>query len=464
MSLPDLPRDVLLGIGQHLSRTDLVALSLVGKGLRELAQPLLYSSIRITWIPGCHPPILQLLRGLLERPFLANCVQNLRLDGSVSVSPKDQIARLDKFPDAIAKTAHQRLVSAMPTGVSPGTAHAWDNSIQQGNIDAIVALLVSLLPNLRRLHLSEAWTLESKFLGSLLEVSLSDKQGKTACCHTRQDDTLRLPKLASLHQVTLSARPDRKRSPYKKNTKAVLSLFYLPSIQELSVSIDSPADFSWPLPNRPTPLTLTSLEIHRLHELHLGPVLFVLQNLRRLRYNWVYQQNVGKQIDDDAVGLDTIALAIAQCHRLETLEITAACNPAESNGSLEPPSVQLQGSLGALSKLHDLKKMQIPWVFIMGMKEASTPNAGRLISSILPLNTEHLMVTGNLGSSNDYEWDETSIIESFEIALSNGLKARTKGLGSICLPYPQQSGLSPEYRAMLIGLHSQYSIEFTNQT
>lgn len=48
MSLCSLPRDVLRDIGQHLSPADLVALSLVNKEVRDLAQSLLYASIHVT--------------------------------------------------------------------------------------------------------------------------------------------------------------------------------------------------------------------------------------------------------------------------------------------------------------------------------------------------------------------------------------------------------------------------------
>lgn len=465
MVLSNLPRDVLLIIGRLMPPSDLVAMSLVSRILRDLAQPLLYSSIHITWAPNRHPPITQLLRSFIERPILAHCVQNLRLDGSGFVSRNGRITELDVFLDAVALITDKLHVSNMFTGVPSDTARAWDDAIQKGNIDAVVALLVSLLPNLRRLHLSELWTWECKFLGKLLETSLSNRCGKKTQGHGQKNGTPRLPTFDSLHHVTLSPRLDPGGHPDQDDTKAALALFYLPSIQDLSVSLDSPSDLSWPLQPRPNPLALTSLKIHTLHERHLGSVLSVLQNLKKLRYNWSCQQGVDKRDSNKVVGLDAMATAIARCQKLEALEITAACNPAVSHVGHEPPSLQLQGSLEHLSKLHKLKRMEVPWVFIMGMEESSTPDAGRRISSILPPNTERLLVTGHLGSSDEYEWDETSIIESFAVALASGLKAKIRGLTNVCLPYPvYQSGLSPDCQAKLAGLHAKYKVKFTNQS
>jgi hypothetical protein len=244
--------------------------------------------------------------------------------------------------------------------------------------------------------------------------------------------------------------------------RAFLTLFYLPSIQHLSVNIGNPVDFSWPLQVRPHPLNLTFLEISGLHERHLGSVLSVTPALKTLKYNWMYQQDIDdKPNSNNTVRLDTIAIAIAGCHTLESLEITAAFNSGICDGGHEAPIIHLQNSLEHLSRLHGLKRMQLPWAFVMGMEESSIPDAGGRLASVIPPNITHFKATGDLGSSDDYEWDETSIIDSFAVALASGLKARTKGLRSVCLPYPSQSGLSPDYEAKLVSLHFRYGIKFT---
>jgi hypothetical protein len=70
-----------------------------------------------------------------------------------------------------------------------------------------------------------------------------------------------------------------------RNIADALALFYLPSIETLSVSIDNPTVFPWPFSSLPSPTTLESLEIFRLLESRLAPILSVTNNLKKLRYN-----------------------------------------------------------------------------------------------------------------------------------------------------------------------------------
>lgn len=163
------------------------------------------------------------------------------------------------------------------TGVSQFVADDWRDKIQSGHPEAIVAVLVCLLPNLERLFLSDNWTDNTEYLGAMLRAVLCDRPP-----HREKTD---LPTFASLNYASLAMRLNEARLLETRNTADALALFYLTSIETLSVSIDNPTVFSWPSSSPPTPTTLKSLEIFCLRESRLASILSVTNDMKKLRYN-----------------------------------------------------------------------------------------------------------------------------------------------------------------------------------
>ncbi|KAI8671881.1 F-box domain-containing protein [Fusarium keratoplasticum] len=429
MGILDFPTEVQLAIAELLPLCDLSALSMTSKGLRHLTEPLIYSSIRMTWTLQDHPTIVLLLRTILERPELGSYIRRLKLDGEGFLQPSRQwIAQNPAaLPNIVLLQAEKLSRAADSAGVEENTG-SWVHEAQSGSPNAVVAFLLSLLPNLEWLSLSCNWTNEIKYIGLVF---------KSALCKTAMDGfPPRLPVYESLKHVELAPRVDTDHFLDPENTLDALSLFYLPNIEHLSVCIDNPIEFSWPCSTPPNPLLLTSLELDRIRETRLEPLLSALKSLRKLQYNWFYQADMDPKVSNRVVKLDTMAAALAVLRdTLTELTITGETQPALSMGEYDPPDITFQGSLGQLSQLHKLKRMNIPWLFLMGMTE-SPP--GR-IDFNLPPNVENLALPGDLFEVDSNEWDDEMIISALRSELENGALSRMGCLknmtvsGSYCL-------------------------------
>ena len=459
ISFASLPKEIWLDIGQVMPQTDLLVLSLVNKALRDVAQSHLYASIKLKWNQQCNPPIMLLLRSLLERPDLACWIRSLRLEGSWFVRAQGGIApHPNRLPNVIALPANEVSAAVNSVGTSSDTAQAWIEMLQSGNADASVALLISLLPRLSSLLICRNWGRESRFFGALFRAALRNKDRNEG----------RLPSFGLLNCVSLWPRLDHDGHRHPENTHAALALFYLPTIERLSVSIDNPIQFSWPFPTPPNPSSLTCLRLYRIRECRLEPLLSALGNLQKLYYKWFYQEDIDVEVSEAILRLDVMAAAIVKCSKtLMTLEIESETQPATSMGMYEPPDVDLQGSLQEFSRLHKLQTLQVPWVFLMGM-EKTLPN-GR-IAMVLPLHLEHLTLTGDLGNSEYYEWEDESIIRAIESELESGAIAMLKSLKGICLPFsvygnsPSRAALNERCQSKLNQLGDRFNLELMNDS
>ncbi|KAM6512104.1 hypothetical protein FALCPG4_017087 [Fusarium falciforme] len=416
-SLSDWPHEVQLAVIESLAPPDLVALAMASQGLGQLASPLLYTHIRMEWTLSHHPPIFLLLRSLLENPELCSHVRSLNLDGIRCELP-------DVLPNIVALPLLELSQAITRTGVSKDVAESWESKTQIGVADAVVALLVSMLPNLASLSLQANWNTESHFLGHLFRSAL--------CSPHRDGFQHQLPTFKALKKVSLGQRNRTNEHTDDQNSADMLALLYLPNIQTLSASIDNPIDFTWPSENPPAPSALTWLKLHRMRECRLAPVLSCLTNLQALRYAWFYESDIDEEVSDDVVRLDMMGSAMAKCKTLIDLEITALTLPAYRNGEYERPDVTLHGSLAELSQLPQLKRLTVPWVFLAGMTMPSSPSG---IGSALPRSLEHLTVTADLaGTDLSGEWEDETMISVVEAELESGVLSTLQSLKTIHLP------------------------------
>ncbi|RSL78310.1 hypothetical protein CEP51_008325 [Fusarium floridanum] len=416
-SLPDCPHEVQLAVIESLALPDLAALTLTSHGLGQLASPLLYAHIRMEWTLSCHPPVFLLLRSLLENTKLCTHVQSLNLAGIRCKLP-------NTLPNVVALPQLELSQAISRTGVSKDVAESWEKKIQIRVPDAVVALLVSMLPNLASLLLQANWNTESHFLGHLF---------RSALCSPRRDGLQHpLPTFQALKKVSLGRRNRTNEHTDDQNSADMLALLYLPNIQSLSASIDNPIDFTWPSQSPPTPSALTRLKLHRMREYGLTRVLHRLTNLQTLRYAWFYQSDIDEEVSDKVVRLDMMGSAMAQCEALIDLEITALTLPAHRYGEFELPDVTLHGSLAELSQLPQLKRLKVPWVFLAGMTMPSSPSS---IGTALPRSLEHLTITRDLaGTDLSGEWEDQAMISVVEAELESGVFSTLQNLKTIHLP------------------------------
>ncbi|KND93461.1 hypothetical protein TOPH_01959, partial [Tolypocladium ophioglossoides CBS 100239] len=421
-SLADWPRELQLSVLDLLSFTDLLSMSVVNKDFRILTEPILYSKVEMTWTWDHTPPITLLLRSILDRPELSGHIRSLRLDGEGFVKSNREISEPPALPvTTLPISKASKIIQS--TGVPQ--AELWIEELQSGTIDAIVALLLSMLPNLTSLHLGPNFAVESRFLGKMLTCAL---------CESSKE--YRLPAFRNLHHVTFSRRTHDYRQRHINNSADVLPFFYIPEIQCLSISIDNPTEFVWPV-HTPTPSSLTSLELCRLRETRLEPLLSVLNGLQKLRWNWYYQPDIDRAVSKHVIELDTMTKALNRVgYTLTDLTIEAETCPELSAGAFEAPELEMRGSLGDLAHFGQLRRLCVPWVFLMGF----SPFTAKQLGALLPQNLELLTLTIDLVGDEEWAWDDDSIIWATKSGLENRRRLFLPNLHRIILPIPRFAG------------------------
>ncbi|KAJ3532877.1 hypothetical protein NM208_g8241 [Fusarium decemcellulare] len=416
-SLSHCPNEVQLACIKLLALPNLAAVSMVSQSLRRLSFPLLYAHIQMEWSPGHHPRLMLLLRSLLESPQLCSHVLSLKLDGQSSITESGTPKEL---PRIVALPGMELSQAITRTGVPQDVADSWTSKTQEGVPDAVVALVVSMLPNLASLSLQTNWSVESHYLGHVL---------RSVLC-TSGPDTIQheLPTFQALRNVSVEQRSPLDERPDYKNSADMLALFYLPNIQTLSVSIDNPVRFAWPSEQPPVPSKLTSLRLERLRECYLEPVLSALTNLQTLRYDWFHRGDIDREISDNVVRLGLMASPMAKHKTLRNLEITGLTMPEFRHGSWDDLSFALQGSLTALSQVPQLESLTIPWVFIGGLDLQFSP--GR-IGSALPPSLEYLALSPDMVDDGRREWIDEDIISAIKAELESGAMAHLRNLKTI---------------------------------
>lgn len=429
-SLTDWPGDLLLSILDLLSFTDLLSMSMVNQYIRALARPRLYSTIETIWASDHIPPVTLLLRSILDRPELSGYVRNLRLMGH-GFKENPEIGEPPAFPIATpliskgSKIIHRTKVPF---------AKLWIEELQYGTVDAVVAVLLLMLPNLESLYLGPNFTVKSRLLGKMLQCAL---------CEPLEE--YQLPIFRNLRLVTFCRRAKEYCHLDISNTADVLPFFYLPKIQCLSISIDNPAEFIWPA-HSPAPSSLVSLEIYRLREARLVPLLSVLKGLQKLYWHWFYQPDLDSDVSKDIVRLDTMAIALNQVRNtLTDLTIEAETRPKLSAGYYDPPPLEMRASLDGMVYMGKLRRLCVPWVFLMGF---SVPSAKKLGDS-LPLSLELLILTADLEENEEWEWDDDSVVSAIRSELE--IRTVSTNLRRIILPIPLDSGKMTDERRKELG-------------
>lgn len=391
MPLLDLPREILDSILEFVAFPDLPALSLTNKPLRTFVEPRLYSSIEMTWNQQHVPRIIPLLRTLMSRPELSGYVLRLHLSGK------------EHYYEPTPPNSNKISVSGLGLDEAIEFIHCtkvpyadpWMEELRAGIMPAIVALLLSFLPNLKTLHLEGHFTSDTRLYGKVFRSALCEDYGQG------------LPKFHDLREITFLAIGHAWRYSTLRKTADALSLFYLPAVERMSISIENPVQFSWP-GHEPNPRFLTSLKLYRIRESRLGPLLSVCTNLKTLWWEWSYASDIDPKVSKPVIELDEIAAAIS--HVSSTLEaLTIQAFGWMGGSEIEPPDVTAKGSWSFITKPEKLKRLEIPWAFLMG---SSSYN-------LIPKSIESLTITSDLTECDDRDWDEYDMFYGVELWLRN---------------------------------------------
>ncbi|KAI1073232.1 hypothetical protein LB507_010847 [Fusarium sp. FIESC RH6] len=327
------------------------------------------------------------------------------------------------------------------------------SKVQEKWADGTMALLLCLLPNLAKFSASINWTEDSRTLEDMFLFYV---------CPTAENRPF--PNLQSLEDVSIASTIETDPNLNPENTSEALSAFYLPKLKSLSVSIDNPVQFIWPLYSPPDPVLLTSLDIYRLRECYLAPILSVTRGLRRLRYDWHYRPDLDEHVNIDTVMLDTMAEAFLEVSdTLEELQITAWVSAAFSQGMYDDPDITFRKSLAQLSRMKRLKTMHVPWTFLIGWDILPTV---KQIGHTLPATLQHLTLTRDLMGVRELENPDKAMVSTLEREFENGVPSNATSLKSICLPqsFYRRGGWSRECRERLEVLGSRSGLNFTFDT
>ncbi|GAB1216405.1 hypothetical protein ATERTT37_005619 [Aspergillus terreus] len=410
-----------------LSVTEHRTLCLVNQNIRAIAEPFLYSKIQWTWQkdrPDSPPPIMQLLRTLLSRPQLAGYITNVRLDGYTY--------RIDRtgfrwtIPQIPIPNDELDKPIAFIQRMGLPYSKRWIQELRDGTIDALVALLLAQLSNLRYLYLSGDFTRRTVLIGMVLQSAICEDYG--------------LPNFGRLQDVSFLVPQGRDEAWDRKikNTADVLPFFYLPNVQRMSASIQNPDEFRWSISRLPDPAKLVSLHLTHVREGYLRELLAVTKKLRTLRWEWYFDYGVEDQFTTPIIDLPQIAAALSTVRdTLTDLTIFADCDCDPCGGDAFRPAVKTEGSLHSMINFEMLRNLQIPWAFLVGFVQDMT----KRLPDVIPKNIEFLIITDDLALQNDddkqphwplWDWQDYAIVDLIQSWLEN-LEACTPRLRGITL-------------------------------
>ncbi|KAL4733319.1 hypothetical protein BDV11DRAFT_89153 [Aspergillus similis] len=387
--LANCPPDILYLVFKLLSPADYYSLSLVNKGFYLYTEPFLYSRIQWTWQvvvePLSPPPLPQLLRTLLSRPQLATHITAVHLDGYRD-DPNTFRFKLPTFRVSDGELDLDDAVAFIYRTRVP-FSELWIQEVRSGSMDALVALLLAQLSNLKHLYLGRNFTRQSTLLGMVFRLVLCQPKGGYD-----------LPDVQHLQDVSyiIPDGEDETRDRKMKNTADILPYLYLPNLEHLSASIENPAQLSWPAPHKPLAAKLMSLELTHIREYYLAELLSVTPSLRALKWHWYYDNGVKDQFTTPVIHIDRLAAALSSVrHTLVDLMITAHCDLG--GGDVILPAVKIEGSLDDFVGFTSLRRLQAPWAFLVGF---AVDTASRL-EDVVPRNLEHLTITVDLQPQNE---------------------------------------------------------------
>lgn len=191
-SLLTLPGEILnpILLKGDFTKQDLSALSRVCKPLRQLTLPRLYEAIIFNWTSASSgtPKILFFLRSLLEKPYLSALVKHFRCIGR----KKEGISYAKRSPGTLWEEGEMKTLEdgelfkmakdVVLTADLPEPL-LWIDAMEMGDIDVLVALILSQLPQLQTLHLDVNFLTNNRFIGFLFKHALSsNNQSSTRRC------------------------------------------------------------------------------------------------------------------------------------------------------------------------------------------------------------------------------------------------------------------------------------------
>ncbi|KAF2501579.1 hypothetical protein BU16DRAFT_577700 [Lophium mytilinum] len=175
--LLSLPNELLLQVAESIPSIDLANLSLVSKRINAIGSEALFRDISFTSSDDDRVRMAQLITTLHTYPDLANLVKSITYTDLRSLKdprrePQDHLDRwrdLEEIdPQTVQTLVDEAIAAALPYGhtfCKPSSGNAgqasygyyqtnfWVNALRMGSLDAVLAVLLSMVPNISRLKL-----------------------------------------------------------------------------------------------------------------------------------------------------------------------------------------------------------------------------------------------------------------------------------------------------------------------
>ena len=512
-SLLDCSPEILCSIFHHLDQrydiSSLHSLCLTHRVLRPIAEKLLYSRLDWVWhTPSTTPPIAAFLTTLHRRPELAGFVQAIVLLGSNHEDgphwhnfPSPRI--MGGFGDGSIEYAVQQVKRLK----FPNEAN-WVHGLLYGHMDALIAyLLFTVRGSLRELTMDANFTRDNFLVANMFQhVLCSYDRYKLEPVFSHLQDVNIIHSIPKIHQV----------QNRRDNTREVLPYLYLPSLQNLSLTIDNEITLGnsyWPILKHtpPNPSNLQSLNLRQVREGRLGQIL-KHTNPSALKWQWYYRSDLddGKHMTN-TIDLDQLSIDLSHIRQsLTNLTISATTSKgptAESphstshpnNPDLSFPKLTIKGNPNStFTSLASLKTLQIPLVFLLGFSGAiatdsiftmesqpppssqsynspisflkskfftksppSQKSEPRCLGSTLPPSLEHLTLTDDLSHQREWQWKEEELREVLADWIGGvpGWREFTPGLRGVCVHFREAKELNLKSEGWEAGCEEGYGGE-----
>ncbi|KAK7223270.1 hypothetical protein V2G26_011273 [Clonostachys chloroleuca] len=394
--LTDAPNEIIYHICGFVPKiSDLKNLCLTSKSLRSSAEPFLYSSAILEYSFLCIPRIVPLLRTLLRRPELFQHLDTVSMNGWGFGGQDDSRAIDLKSLDTAFK--EQCLAAIEKTNV-PFT-ELWIEKFHSGEtcLEALSALLLANLSSgTKRLALMRNFINGRELIGKVMQ---SKAYGE-------------LPALDRLKEIKYFKGYDYQITARNDTFEDVISLFYLPAVTDIVAWVPNSPDFRWPA-GAPNLDHLTSLDIARLSDQHMGKILSLTRSLKSLLWTWEYDDS-GDPWLTPTLDFDKIVAILSKVRRtLETLLFRLNIKGGHHPYLYQPiffPGMTVLGSFRGLAGFDRLTDLEVPLISLAGFGDNPQP-----LEESIPTNIKTLALSQDMLLDGAVKWQEGHGVHVFDI-------------------------------------------------
>ncbi|GIJ90882.1 hypothetical protein Asppvi_009847 [Aspergillus pseudoviridinutans] len=262
----------------------------------------------------------------------------------------------------------------------------WYTALSEGSVDAVIALILSQLENLETLKLALCLVDDSLFVGMVLKHLIMVRGGGSF-------SSLRCVKFGdNVNGYDIL--------DIQANIDQILPCFFLPSLEELIVTIHEPDLSSWrklkeELHQKQQSQSLTTLRLYRcdIDPKHVEKLVMLAPRLKVLHCGFLRHISASEYSEET----DFAHLCSALLPAVDTLEeLTIDMRWTEKNCDVFSMPLSSAGRvpMGSLQQFHVLKRLDIPTELLLGNLNRSGHSHKRL-SDLLPPSLQSLCLVDN---------------------------------------------------------------------